>query len=220
MIDAARQSGARLHIQHVSCAETIALLRSARGEGLPVTAEATPHHLALTSDLVLRGSAPDPLAKVNPPLRGEADRRALVAAVMDGTIDAIATDHAPHEMESKRVPFADASFGFSGLETALGLCLRLVAAGELTLERVLECLTSGARKCMLPVLEGFRPGLRPGEPADLVLFDPNAEWTVEPERFRSRGRNTPLAGERLPGRVLLTIAGGCIAHAAEEVPVG
>jgi dihydroorotase len=179
---------------------------------VPVTAEATPHHLALTDARVERDGAPDPLAKVNPPLRPETDRAALVAAVREGVIDAIATDHAPHEAASKDVDFARASFGFTGLETALGLCLSLVERGELALERVIHCLTLGARRCLAPALDGVPARLRPGDAADLVLFDPGWRWTVDPERLLSRGHNTPLAGTSLPGRVLLTLAGGRIAH--------
>src|SRR5207245_11574773 len=158
-----------------------ARVRQANADGLPVTAEATPHPLALTSERVIHDGRRDPMAKVNPPLRSEDDRSALVAALADGVIDAIATDHAPHEAGSKAVPFAAASFGFSGLETALGLCLRLVDAGEISLDRVLHALTWGPRGCLGPVLSEWRPGLSVGEPADLVLFDPDAEWTVEPE---------------------------------------
>ena len=217
LIEASRRSGGRVHVQHVSCAETIPVLRAARAEGLPVTSEVTPHHLALTSDAVVRDGRPDPLAKVNPPLRTEADRAALVAAFMDGTIDAIATDHAPHEAASKAVPFADASFGISGLETALGLCLRLVARGELTLERLVDGLTVAPQRVLRP--GAARPAIRAGKPADLTVFAPDETWTVDPVRFHSLGHNTPLGGETLPGCVRLTIAAGRVAHQAEAVEV-
>jgi dihydroorotase len=219
IIDACRTTDARAHLQHLSCAASVALVREAKASGLRITAEVTPHHLTLTSERVMRGEAPDPQAKVNPPLRPEDDRRALAAGLADGTIDTIATDHAPHDAASKNVRFQDASFGFSGFETALASCLSLVTNNELSLDRLVHALTWGPRDCLQPVLSAHRPGLRPGEPADLVLFDPDAEWTVAPDRFLSRGHNTPLAGQRLRGRVLLTIAGGAMAHIAEDALV-
>ncbi|MEA2645317.1 MAG: dihydroorotase [Chloroflexota bacterium] len=213
VIDAGRGTGGRVHLQHVSCAAAVDLVRKAKRAGLPVTAEVTPHHLALTADRVITGAAEglpvaDPMAKVNPPLRSEADREALVEALADGTIDAIATDHAPHDAASKAGDFAKASFGFSGLETALSMLLGLVDSHQLSLARVVEALTAGPARCLGSAAGVPTPGLRRGETADLVLFETRGIWTVEPELFLSRGRNTPLAGQEVRGRVLLTIASG------------
>ena len=213
VIDAGRNTGGRVHLQHVSCAAAVDLVRRAKRAGLPVTAEVAPHHLALTSDRVIVGAAEglptaDPMAKVNPPLRSEADREALVEALVDGTIDAIATDHAPHGLATKQVGFADASFGFSGLETALATLIGLVDSHQVSLGRVVEALTAGPLRCLGPAAGIPAPGLRRGEPADLVLFETKGIWTVDPELFQSRGRNTPLAGLEVRGRVLLTIASG------------
>jgi dihydroorotase len=207
-IEAARRGDGRVHIQHISCAGAVGLVADAKDAGLAVTAEVTPHHLALGSERVLRGGQPDPMAKVNPPLRGQADREALVQGLAEGVIDAIATDHAPHDAPSKEVSFADASFGISGLETALGLCLNLVEAGTLSMRRLVEALTVGPWRCLGPAAGLPQPGLRQGEPADLVLFDNKGAWDVDPRRFRSRGQNTPLAGVELRGRVYLTVAAG------------
>jgi dihydroorotase len=211
-IEACRRSGGRLHLQHLSCARSVELLAAAKEEGLPVTAEAAPHHMVLTENRVLWEGEPDPQAKVNPPLRLESDRKAVVQAVASGLIDAIATDHAPHERASKELPFARCSFGFSGLETALSLCLELVDRGEIKLTRLIEALTVGPWECLRSSLPQPRPGLHIGEPADLTVFENRAVWTVNPEDFRSLGKNTPLAGREMHGRVMLTIAGGQIVH--------
>lgn len=207
-IEAARKGKGRVHIQHVSCADAVELVRQAKDAGLEVTAEVTPHHLALRAELVMSGGKPDPMAKVNPPLRGDADREALLQALREGVIDAVATDHAPHDLASKEVDFVDASFGISGLETALALCLRLVEEEKLSLRRLVEALTVGPWGCLGPAAGVPRPGLRQGEPADLVLFDNKGAWDVDTRHFRSRGQNTPLAGTELRGRVYLTIAAG------------
>ncbi|MFN2463912.1 MAG: dihydroorotase family protein [Candidatus Dormibacteria bacterium] len=211
-IEACRRSGGRLHLQHLSCERSLELLAGARDEGLAVTAEATPHHMILTEGRVLSEGEPDPQAKVNPPLRPESDRRAVVAAVQEGLIDAIATDHAPHELASKQLPFARCSFGFSGLETALSLCLELVAHGELTMARLVEALTVGPFHCLRDSLPQAQPALRTGAPADLVVFENRAQWVLNPDEFGSRGKNTPLKGREMHGRAMLTIAGGNVAH--------
>jgi len=211
-LEACRRSGGRLHLQHLSCARSVELLAQAKQEGLHVTAEATPHHMVLTEGRVLWEGQPDPQAKVNPPLRPESDRRAVVAAVNDGLIDAIATDHAPHERASKEVPFGRASFGFSGLETALALCLELVARGELTLPRMVEALTVGPFDCLADSLPQARPALQVGQVADLVVFENRAHWIVHPEDFSSMGKNTPLGGREMYGRAMLTIANGRVVH--------
>jgi dihydroorotase len=202
-----RAPGARLHLQHLSTAEAVAQVRAARAAGLAVTAEVTPHHLALTAAAVREHGA---LARVNPPLRADADREALLAGLLDGAIALIATDHAPHEAAAK-TELASAAPGISGLETALALLLRL----PLPLPRLLEALTlAPARLLGLPT-----PTLRPGSLAECVLFDPEREWVVRPPVWRSRGQNTPLMGARLRGEVLLTVARGRVAYRA-EVPVG
>jgi dihydroorotase len=211
-IEACRRSGARLHLQHLSCVGSLKLLQKAKADGLPVTAEVTPHHLVLTEGRVLLAIEPDPMAKVNPPLRSETDRRALVAGLQSGLIDAIATDHAPHEEASKEVTFAHASFGFSGLETALSLCLDLVDTGDLSLDRLVDALTLSPWRCLTPGLEQPRPGLRVGEPADLVLFETKGLRRLQAARMLSRGKNTPLDGREMRGRVLLTVAGGQVVH--------
>ena len=212
-IDACRESGARLHLQHLSCSGSIELLERARDEGLPVTAEVTPHHLVLTDQHVMAGGdEPDAMAKVNPPLRSDRDRADLVAALRTGLIDAIATDHAPHDIASKGGKFERASFGFSGLETALSLCLELVDSGALNLDRLVEALTLGPWRCLSPGLDQAEPALRVGAPADLVLFETKGLLRLDPARLESKGKNTPVAGRDLRGRVLLTVARGQIVH--------
>jgi dihydroorotase len=209
----ARFTGGRLHLAHLSTAGAVELVRAAKAEGLNVTAEATPHHLTLTDALVAgteRGGPYDPNAKVSPPLRSDADRAALVGALGDGTIDAIATDHAPHTVVDKQCEFDNAAFGISGLETALGLVLRLVHEGRLTLLQLVDRMTIGPARAF-----SLQAGtLTEGSPADLVIFDPDAEWTVEPNAFFSRGKNTPLAGATLRGRVKATVIGGRLVHGA------
>lgn len=195
----ARASGARLHLLHLSTAGSVALVRQAKREGLAVTAEATPHHLALTD---AECAAYDPVFKVNPPLRSEADVMALRVAVGDGTIDAVATDHAPHAPEAKDVPFDEAPPGMLGLETALA-----VTVGAVGLERALAAMSwVPAAIAGLDARHG-RPVAR-GEVANLCVFDPEERWTVEPSRLASRSRNTPFAGRELTGRVRHTIVAG------------
>ena len=173
-----------------------------------VTAEVTPHHLTLTDEIVAFGAhggwelVYDTNAKVNPPLRSQDDVDACVAALADGTIDCIATDHAPHAVIEKLCEFDDAAFGISGLETAFGLCMRLVHDGDArSLETLIERLTIGPVRAL--GLDRRVPGigtLDVGAPADVVLLDPDAEWVVEPERFASKGKNTPLGGVTLTRR--------------------
>jgi dihydroorotase len=216
----AELTGAHLHVAHVSTAGSVDLVRRAKERGAPVTAEVTPHHLALTHDSVMAGASESPgglaydtNAKVNPPLRTPADAEACLRGLLDGTIDAIATDHAPHAIEDKLCEFDHAAFGISGLETALGLCLSLVheslpagRQGRLDLATLVYKLTAG------PVhtfgLEPTLGSLAVGAPGDVAVFNPQAEWTVEPERFASKGKNTPLVGRRLRGRVVATVYGG------------
>jgi dihydroorotase len=165
---------------------------------------------------VLEGAPFDSSLRVNPPLRTAADSRALLDGLADGTVDAIATDHAPHRLVDKDVEFGLASNGISGIETALGLILEAVTAGRLSLVRAIEALTTGPQR----VVRGGSAkgaaandaGIRIGEPADLVLFDPSDTWLVSEASLRSLGKNTPLLGRTLPGRVLLTVAQGTLAY--------
>jgi dihydroorotase len=198
-------TGGRLHVAHVSTARAIDLIRAAKARGLAVTAEATPHHLFLTERAV---GDYDANAKMAPPLRTDDDVAALRAALADGTVDAIATDHAPHEYDEKAVEFSAAGDGVIGLETALGLALRLVEEGVLDRSTMVRRLTTGPAGILgLPV-----GTLAIGAPADLVVVDPAATAVVDPARFRSRSRNTPFGGWTLPGRVLLTLVEGRVVH--------
>ncbi len=196
-----RLTGARLHLAHLSTAGSVDLLRAARRDGLPVTAEVTPHHLVLTDEAV---SGFDTSTKVNPPLRSRDDVEALREALRDGVIDAVATDHAPHSAIEKEVDYNTAAFGLIGLETALPLILGLVKEGVLTMERAVEAMT--ARPAGILGVPGG--SLVEGAPADLTVIDPGAEFIVDPRRFFSRSRNTPFAGWKLRGRVMSTFVGG------------
>ena len=192
-----RVPGARLHLQHVSTRLAVRLIREAKAESLPVTAEATPHHLSLTAEDVERIG---PEAAVNPPLRTALDREALLEGLLDGTIDAIATDHAPHEREAK----LNGAYGFHGFETVLGVVLGLGLPWEAVYR---ACVT--------------RPSevLGVSHEDDWILIDPHARWVVDPDRFQSLGRNSPFAGWPLRGMVRMTVVGGRVVHEA-EVPVG
>jgi dihydroorotase len=197
----ARLTGCRLHFLHLSTAGSVAIVRAAKAGGVPVTAEVTPHHLALT-DECCRGY--DPVFKVSPPLRTPADVAALKAGLADGTLDAIATDHAPHPQEAKEEPFDQAPPGMLGLETALSVALE---ESGLPLERVLAAMSW--QPARIAGLEGAHGGpVAEGRPANLVVIDPEATWVVEPERLASRSRNTPFAGRRLRGRVRHTVLRG------------
>lgn len=198
----ARLTGCRLHLLHVSTTGTVDLVRRAKEEGLPVTAEATPHHFSLT-DAALDGY--DPNAKVNPPLRPALDVEAIIAGLADGTIDAIATDHAPHAREEKEREIEFAPPGLIGLETALGLALtNLVKPGHLTMAALIERMAAAPARLL-----GLEQGrIATGSPANLVVFDPDEEWVVDPPSFQSRSRNTPFAGARLAGRVRHTFFRG------------
>ena len=193
---------ARLHVAHVSTAGGAELVREAKRRGWPVTCETAPHYLYATDEWL---QDYDTNARVNPPLRTEADRLALIEALKDGTIDCIATDHAPHHADDKNVEFALASSGISGFETALAVCwTALVVPGHLTPEQVLEKLTRAPARVL-----GLDAGtLEVGKRADVTLIDPRAEWTVDPGKFRSRGKNTPFAGRTLTGVVRCTFLEG------------
>jgi dihydroorotase len=222
--------GARLHATHVSTAGALELIRRAKASGLPVTCDVTPHHIALTDEWVAGArrfsweAGPDGDAwrddaitaspyvsalRVNPPLRTPADALACLGALADGTADAIATDHAPHTEVDKAVEFGAAANGISGIETALGLVLSAVDAGQLTLGRAIAALTVGPAAVL-----GRQRGFVEGEPADLVVFDRSERWTVTADALASKGKNSPLLGMELPGRVLLTLARGKVAYEA------
>jgi dihydroorotase len=221
----AELTGAHLHVAHVSTAGSVELVRRAKERGVHVTAEVTPHHLALTDEAVMLaavespgGLAYDTNAKVNPPLRPRADVDACIEGLADGAIDAIATDHAPHATEDKLCEFDFAAFGISGFETALALCLSLVHEGKLDLSTLIYKLTAGPVQAL--GLARSVPGLgslAEGAPGDVLVFDPEAEWLVDPERFISKGKNTPLAGRTLKGRVVATVYGGAVLTTAAEV---
>ena len=199
----ARACGGRVHLCHLSSARAVDLVRRAKAEGVRVTAEVTPHHLVLTDDDLVTY---DTMKKMNPPLRTAEDRDALRAALADGTVDAIATDHAPHAVEEKDLEFDLAPPGTTGLETALAVVLtHLVEPGALPLMRAIEALTSAPAR-ILGAADHGGP-LEPGRPANLVVFDPAAEWTVEPP-FASKARNTAFLGQRLRGRVRFTMLRG------------
>ncbi len=199
----ARLTGARIHFQHLSTAGSVELVRAAKAEGLAVTAEATTHHFTLTDECV---ATYDPVFKVHPPLRSAADVAAIRAGLADGTIDAIATDHAPHTAEEKERPFDLAPPGMLGLETALALALTELG-GDIPLERLLALL-SWQPAAIAGVADRHGRPVAAGEPANLCVFDPAVTWTVDPADTASRSRNTPYAGRTLTGRVRHTISSG------------
>ncbi|MEE4608956.1 MAG: dihydroorotase [Desulfobacteraceae bacterium] len=202
----AELTGTRLHIAHVSCAESIAAIRAAKDRGVRVTAETAPHYFTLTEAAVAEY---DTRAKMNPPLRTEADRQAVRQALADGTLDAIATDHAPHSILEKDVEFDQAANGIIGLETALPLSLQLAADGVLSLTDLISKLTVGPARIL-----GLPCGLIPGAAADLTVIDPHRSWTVEAERFASLSRNCPFDGWQVTGRAVLTMVDGRIVYEA------
>jgi dihydroorotase len=227
---------ARLHLTHVSTAAALAHVRAAKAAGLPVTCDVTPHHLGFSDEWIagsrrwawealdadghardpwtdgaLVAGPFDPSLRVNPPLRSPEDAAACLAALRDGTADAIATDHAPHTVVDKHVEFGYAANGISGIETAVGIVLAAIEAGGLPLARAVEALTTGPARVLGERL-GTSPGLREGELADLVVIDRGASWTVDAEALRSKGKNSPLLGRELRGVVRLTVAGGRVAY--------
>ncbi len=212
----ARLTGGRLHVAHLSTAGSVRLLQSARDEGLHVTADVTPHHLTLTDDWLDGSQAMPPYdsrCRVDPPLRTADDCEALQEALAQGIIDCVATDHSPHARIDKECELAFAAPGISALETAFGMLMGLVHGGRLSLETLIARLTRDpARVFGLPA-----GSLEPGAQADLVLLDPDLEWTVRGDAFRSKGRYTPLEGSRLRGRVVLTMVGGRIVHRLEQL---
>ncbi|MBF0201282.1 MAG: dihydroorotase [Desulfamplus sp.] len=200
----AELTGASLHIAHVSCRESVDAIRRAKKRGVPVTAETAPHYFTLTHEDVARY---DTHAKMNPPLRTEQDRMAIIDALGDGTLDIIATDHAPHSSLEKDVEFDRAAFGIVGLETSLGLSLQLVRDGVMDMAALIKAMSKNPAKLL-----GIDNDLKPGNPADLTVIDPEAFWTVDSKLFASKGRNTPFQGYNLKGEVFMTIVQGRIAH--------
>ena len=198
---------ARLHLAHLSTAGSVRMVRAAKSRGIRVTAEVCPHHFSLTEEAV-RGF--NTHAKINPPLRTWQDVQAIKEGLRDGTIDVIATDHAPHAVQDKQQQFAAAPNGIVGLETALPLTLALVEEGILSLEAAVAKLTIEPARAF-----GLSKGsLAPGADADVVMVDPEAQWEVDPARFRSKSRNTPFAGWKVKGRVITTIVAGRVVHDA------
>jgi dihydroorotase len=206
--------GGRIHVQHLSAAESVDAVRAAKAAGVKISCEASPHHLCLTDEEV-RSLDPQRF-KMNPPLRSEEDRQALIEALRDGTIDCVATDHAPHAAEEKEVPFEQAAMGVTGLETAFAaLHTDLVVPGILELGLIVERLAGGAEPFGLP-----RPTLAPGSEANVVLCDLSAEWTVGEDGYESRSSNSWCAGRKLTGRVLMTVAGGQVAYRLRSFSMG
>jgi dihydroorotase len=203
--------GARYHLAHVSTAGAVALVREAKARGLQVSCEVTPHHLLLTEQALV---GYDPVYKVNPPLRESADRDALRAALADGTIDCIATDHAPHSSLEKDCELSEAASGVMGLELCWSLMLGLVRAGELGLGRLLDALSTRPAR----VVGLDPPRLREGETAELVLVDPEQRWIPSKTRLKSKARNSPFLHQELTGRVLLTMARGRVVFEHSEDP--
>jgi len=224
----AELTGGRLHIAHLSTRRAVEAVRRSKERGLRVTAEATPHHVSITDAWVygLGGATPndgalstvayDTNTKVNPPLRTNDDVDAVVEGLADGTIDMIATDHAPHAATDKECTYQEAAHGISNIETAFGSCMVPVHAGALSLEGLIERMTAAPARFLGPTAGGKGLGsLKPGLPADVVVLDPTSEWAVDPSAFFSKGKNTPLAGTTLKGRVMITLYAGAIVHEAD-----
>jgi dihydroorotase len=209
----ARYEDARIHVQHLSCRESVEAVRNAKVAGARITCEATPHHLALTEDQV-RGL--DARFKMNPPLRSADDREALIEGLRDGTIDCIATDHAPHSADEKEIPFEAAAMGVTGLETAFAvLHSELVLPGTIELELLVSALSAGAAAFDLEP-----PSLVQGSEANVALCDLDAEWTVGADGYESRSHNSCFAGMGVTGRVLMTVASGQVAYRLRSFSMG
>ena len=209
-ITLAELTGGRLHILHVSTAGSVELIRQARRRGVQVSGEATPHHFTLT-DKCLRTF--DSNYKMAPPLRTEQDVQAVIAGLKDGTLEVIATDHAPHAPEKKMRELDQAPNGIIGLETLLPICvMSLIEPGHLTWPQLIEKLTSNPAR----VLGIDRGTLKPGAKADVTIIDPKAEWTIDPNLFRSKSRNCPFAGWKVRGRAHAVLLNGEVKYAAHE----
>jgi len=211
----AQLTGSRLHIAHVTTEGSVELIRRAKEKGIKITAEVTPHHLTLTEERVI---GYDTNAKVNPPLRTKRDIKALIQGLNDNTIDIIATDHAPHTEADKLCEFDLAPFGISGLETALGSLMSLVHDREISLVTLIAKLTYEPARIIGNKYSKLGT-LAIGAPADVTLFDPTLEWVVDTKAFASKGRNTPLAGERLKGKVMATIFQGKLVYKDDSINV-
>jgi dihydroorotase len=210
----AAYEGGRIHVQHLSAAESVEAVRAAKAAGVAISCEASPHHLCLSDEEVRSLDARR--FKMNPPLRSEADRQALIEGLRDGTVDCIATDHAPHAMEEKEVPFEEAAMGVTGLETAFAaIHTDLVLAGAIELPLLVERLAGGAAPFGLE-----RPTLAPGSEANIALCDLAAEWTVGEEGYESRSLNSWCDGRRLTGRGVMTFAGGQVAYRLRSFSLG
>ncbi len=209
------ETGGWLHITHVSTAGAVELIRKAKQQRVNVTAEVTPHHLELTEEIVQRYGT---LAKVNPPLRTVADRRALSRALKEGVIDIIATDHAPHTAADKQKEFALASAGISGFETAFGSLMFLVHDGRFTINELIACLTSKPA-ALLGKRFDVTGNLAVGNAADITILDPDKKWLVNVDKFLSKGKNTPLAGQALKGKVMATLFHGKLTYLDDEIKI-
>jgi dihydroorotase len=201
-IQLSRLTGGRVHFAHVSTKESVALIRQAKAEGLPITAETTPHYVSLTDAAIMDYDAD---FRMNPPLRADADKLALIEALKDGTIDAIATDHAPHTPDEKGNAFDCCPNGIVGLETSLGAVLtHLYHTKQLTALQVVERMSTGPARCL------SLPGgtLKPGSPADITVIHPDLKWVVEPKQFKSKSRNTPFKGQTLTGKAVKVFSRG------------
>ena len=207
----AEETGGAVHICHISTAKAVALVRRYKRKGVQITCETCPQYFSLTEDEILKQGA---LARVNPPLRTKADVEAVVEGLRDGTIDAIATDHAPHSFDEKALPLTEAPSGMVGLETALAVTLTyLYHTGELSLSDILRKMTINPA-CILRLPTKGRLAI--GSDGDMVIFDPDQEWTVDPAQFASKGRNTPFGGKKLKGKVKYTIVGGQVVYREGE----
>lgn len=203
----AQKTGAHVHICHISTAGTVELIRKGKADGVHVTCETCPQYFTLTEEEVLRQGS---MARVNPPLRTQADNAAILEGLRDGTIDAIVTDHAPHSAEEKARPLPEAPSGMVGLETSLALCLtHLYHTGLFTLPQLMEKMSTAPARIL--GLSG-KGSLRPGADGDLVIFDPDEQWTVDPEQFVSKGHNSPFGGHVVQGKVKYTVAAGRIIY--------
>ncbi len=211
----AQLTGARLHITHTTTEGSVDLIRHAKGKGIQVTAEVTPHHLTLNEEKVL---GYDTNAKVNPPLRTSGDIQALIQGLKENVIDIIATDHAPHTEAEKLCEFALAPFGISGFETALGSLMSLVHDGQLTLATLISKLTYEPSR-IIGNKYGKLGTLAIGTPADVTIFDPAMNWMVDTRAFVSKGKNTPLAGSMLKGKVMATIFHGNLVYKDDSIKV-
>ena len=226
-IDLAALTGGRIHLAHISTAGSVELIRRAKERGIAVTCEVTPHHLTLHDEWVLgcrdedsvftalATEAYDTQTKVNPPLRSREDVEAMVRGLREGVIDVVATDHAPHTQVDKLCTYQEAAFGISNLETALASVMSLVHSGDIDLPTLIERMTWGPAR----ILDNNLGTLKPGVPADITLFDPQADWVVDAAGFASKGKNTPLDGATLRGKVMATLVGGEFAYKDESLKI-